>query len=360
LRQLALILFLFTVVLISSAGETNYFCVVCGKGPLTGKIWISKWGAVCNDCYQRPDRCALCGLPVRDGDGHVKTGDGRFICKFDKPNAVLDADAAREIFESAREDLASLFGSGFALKFPEVKVQLFDVDYWSEKGRDDGLHKYGFSSTRKNKSGDCTHEVVMLSGQLRENLAATAAHEYTHLWINENRPAGRVIDADTVEAICELASYELMESRKLRAEQRRIVENPYTRGTILKLLDVEKEHGFRYVLDWVKDGDTPNFDSFTMAAMKVAPVKIPKLVFTNAPAPLPDSLKLGGLLLGGKEPRAIINKISFAVGDTKQIILRGGEVNVHCREIHRDEVVLEVEGIVTPVELKIGEEKFVP
>jgi hypothetical protein len=360
ISRLAFIFVFLAAVLVSSAGETNYFCVVCGKGPLTGKIWMSKWGPICNDCYKLPDRCSLCGLPVRDGDGNVKTGDGRFICRFDKTNAVLDPDEAREIFQSAQDDLASLFGSGFALKFPEVKVQLFDVDYWSEKGRDDGLHKFGFSSTRRSKNGDCTHEVVMLSGQLRDNLAATAAHEYTHLWINENRPADRVIDQDVIEAICETASYELMDLRKLRGQQQRIMTNPYTHGAILKLLDVEKEHGFRYVLDWVKNGDTPNFDSTATTAAKVAPLKIPVMVFTNPPAPLPDSLKLGGLLLSGRENRAIIDNVSFAAGETKKINLRNGGVNVHCREIHQDEVVLDVEGFSGTVTLKIGEERFVP
>ena len=84
MRQFALILFLFTAVYHSSAGPTNYFCVVCGKGPLTGRIWMSKWGAVCDDCYKLENHCSICGLPVRDGDGRVKTGDGRFICQFDK------------------------------------------------------------------------------------------------------------------------------------------------------------------------------------------------------------------------------------------------------------------------------------
>ena len=41
-RQLALILFLFAAVGVAAAAETNYFCVVCGQGPLTGRIWMSK------------------------------------------------------------------------------------------------------------------------------------------------------------------------------------------------------------------------------------------------------------------------------------------------------------------------------
>ena len=192
---------------VAFAAETNYLCVLCGTGPLTGRIWMSKWGAICNECYKLENHCSLCGLPIRDGGGAVKTGDGRFICKFDKPNAVLDATEAREVFTEARRELIGLFGSGFALNFPDVTVNLFDVDYWSENGRADGLHKFGFASTRQTPKGACTHQVVLLSGRLRNELAATAAHEYTHLWISENCPRDRVIDGDTIEAICELSAY---------------------------------------------------------------------------------------------------------------------------------------------------------
>ena len=138
MRRLALILLLLAVAFVAAA-ETNYVCVICGKGPLTGRLWMSKWGAVCDDCYKLENRCSLCGLPI--GKDFAKTGDGRFICKFDKPNAVLDAGAAREIFSDTRRELVELFGSGFTLNYPDVSVNLFDVDYWSEAGRSDGLHK---------------------------------------------------------------------------------------------------------------------------------------------------------------------------------------------------------------------------
>src|SRR5674476_1331170 len=182
MRRLASIFFLFAAAFVSAAGETNYFCVVCGKGPL--------------------------------------------------------------------------FGRSFALKFPYVTVNLFGVDYWSELGRADGLHKFGFASMRRTPKGDCTHEVVLLSGRLRNEIAATAAHEYTHLWINENRPAGHVIDSDTIEAICELSAYKLMEARSQPEELQKILDNPYTHGEIKKLVPLEKENGMGYVLNWVKNGTT--------------------------------------------------------------------------------------------------------
>jgi hypothetical protein len=356
MRHLALILFLFAAAFVAAAGETNYFCVVCGQGPLTGRIWMSKWGAVCDDCYKLDNHCAICGLPI--GKDFVKTGDGRFICKFDQPDAVLDVAGAREVFADARRELVGLFGRGFALNFPDVTVNLFDVDYWSEKGREDGLHKFGFSSTRRTRKGDCTHEVVLLSGRLRTELAATAAHEYTHLWINENRPAEHVIDNDTIEAICELSAYKLMESRSQPAQQQQILDNPYTHGEIKKLVALEKQNGGGSILNWVKNGTTATLD--TDASARAAPVKKTALTFTNVPPPLPAALRLGGLLLEGQSRRAIVSGVSFAAGETKAVILQNRTVQIRCREIQADRAVLEVDGKPEPLTLKIGEEKFAP
>lgn len=289
-RKIVFALFFFAAVLASSARETNYFCVVCSKGPLTGHFWMSKWGPVCDDCYQLKDHCSICGLPIKDGDGHIKTADGRFICRFDKTNAVLDVDEAKELFADTRRDVVEMYGRGFALQYPEVAVMMFDVDYWSEKGRENGLHKFGFASTRKTAAGQCTHEVVMLSGRLRDEMAATAAHEYTHLWINENRPDSRMIEDDTIEAICELTAYNLMGEKHLPEMQRRILENPYTHGRIKTLVAMHREHGINYILDWVKNGATEtlpaansNLQPMATNAFSVVPPELPAGLEFNGP-----------------------------------------------------------------------------
>jgi len=235
---------------------------------------------------------------------------------------------------------------------------LFDVDYWSEKGRGDGLHKFGFSSTRKTHTGDCTHEVVMLSGRLRAEISATAAHEYTHLWINENRPDSHVIDSDTLEAICELSAYKLMESRKQPEQQQKILDNPYTHGAIKKLVALEKENGIAYILNWVKNGTTATLT--TESSALAAPMKKPVMAFTNVPPPLPATLKLGGLLLEGRSRRAIISGVSFAAGETRAVKLQNRTVHIRCREIHADNATIEVDGNPETLTLKIGEEKFIP
>lgn len=354
--KFVLIFTLFVTALAAAADETNYYCIVCGKGPLTGQIWLYPRGPVCDDCQKLPDHCSICGLPVRDGDGHIKTGDGRIICKFCKTNVVMTVDEARDLFEEVRGDVVDLYGPQFALKNTDVTVNLFDVDYWSEKGRENGLHKYGFAASRPASNGTWTHEVVMLSGRPRDQMMAVAAHEYTHLWINENCPPTHHIDSDTVEAICELTAYKLMEKKGLVDREKAILENPYTNGKIKDLVAVEREGGTDYVLNWVKDSTAEMFDA--EANLAPVPAPVPAAPFLAGPRPLPQGLKFSGTMSFGREQSAVINGESFAPGEEKSIKLRERPVMVRCLEIHDGETTVEVEG--KPLTLERGEEKMLP
>jgi hypothetical protein len=178
------------------------------------------------------------------------------------------------------------------------------------------------------------------------------------LWINENRPAEHAIDSDTIEGICELSAYKLMESRSQPDQQQKILDNPYTHGAIKKLVALEKENGIGYILNWVKNGTTATLE--TESAALAAPVKKAAMTFKNVPAPLPAALKLGGLLIEGQSRQAIISGVAFAVGETKSVKLKNRTVQIRCREIHADSAVLEVDGRPEPLTLKIGEEKFAP
>ncbi|HTX22435.1 MAG TPA: hypothetical protein VMD27_11360 [Candidatus Aquilonibacter sp.] len=354
-RKIIFALLLFAAVLTPASAQTNYYCVVCGKGPLTGRIWISKWGPVCDDCYQLKDHCSICGLPIKDGDGHITTPDGRFICRFDKTNVVMDVDEAKYLFADTARDVVEMYGQGFGLQYPSVTVAMFDVDYWSERGRPNGLHAFGFASTRKTADGRCIHEVVMLSGRLREEMIATAAHEYTHLWINENRPDSHVIDLDTIEAICELTAYNLMGEKNLPEMQQRILANPYTHGEIKTLVAVYQKYGIEYILNWVKNGtgatlDAAADDNETPAVSAISYV----------PPKLPIGLKFEGLLTIGQENEAVINGVPFSIGDEKKIKLRDKTVVVRCDAIHDYTVVVELNGSPEPVILERDIEKTIP
>lgn len=346
MQKLTFSLFLFIAAFCTSAAETNYVCIICGKGPLAGRIWIAPRGAVCDTCYRLENRCSLCGLPIRPGDGAVKTGDGRFICKFDKADAVVDAAEARAIFAESRRGLLELFGSGLALKYPEVTVNVFNVDYWSERGRTNGLHKFGFSSTRKTAGGDCTHEVVMLSGRRRSELAATAAHEYTHLWINENRPSDAPMEPDAVEAICELAAYQLMGAERQPEMQKKILDNPYAHGKTTEMVALADQRGMAFILNWVKNGTTTSPEAALAEPLKTAALRV-----IVVPPPPPSGLKFTGISVIGTNRTAIINGEGLGPGDQKTFHLRSNTVSVRCREVHEDRALIRSNG--APVELKL-------
>jgi hypothetical protein len=366
MRRLAFILFFFAAIWVISAGETNFYynpaesnyhCVVCGKGPLTGQIWRYKWGMVCDDCEKIKDRCSICGLPVKDGDGHIKTSDGRFICQFDKTNCILTLEQAQDLFQKTSDEVVDLYGQQFALKSTDVTVKLFDVDYWSERGGRNGLHAFGFASTRKTSDGKYTHEVVMLSGRTKEEMTSVAAHEYTHLWINENCPDGHVIDGDTVEAICELTAYKLMQKKNWPEMEKRILVNPYTNGKIKTLVAVDHDGGTDYVLNWVKNSKDATFDDG--ANLSPIPSPTPEPQISYAPRVLPEGLKFSGIMQLGKR-QAVINGEAFAVGDQKTIKLRDRSVTIRCKEIRDDSVVVMLNGSTDPLTLARGEEKMLP
>lgn len=227
-------------------------------------------------------------------------------------------------------------------------MNLFDVDYWSEKGRENSLHKFGFSSTRKTASGKCTHEVVLLSGRPRNELAATAAHEYTHLWINENLPKERELDADTTEAVCELVSYLLMGAERQPDMQKRILENPYTNGKIKTLLALEEQRGLGFVLNWVKAGTSTNLESVASAALLATPAR-PQV---KAAPGLPNQLQFTGRFVIGTNQAAIINGTGFEAGDRKFIRLRNRTAVVICRKIGERDVLVESNGVAVTLPLE--------
>ncbi len=336
------VVFLLAVAFSSGAQQTNYYCIVCGKGPLVGTIWLHPRGPICDDCEKIKDRCSICGLPVLPGDGHIQTGDGRLICKFDKADVIMTQDQAAELFQQTRDAVVDLYGPQFALKNPNVTVNLFDVDYWSEKGRDNGLHKYGFASSRPSANGTWTHEVVMLSGRTRTELASVAAHEYTHLWINENRPESHAIDGDTIEAICELTAYKLMEARRQTDMQKRILENPYTNGKIKDLVAVEREGGTDYVLNWVKNSHDAAFD--VNANLPPVTIGAAAAAFVAQPRALPLGVKFSGVISTGGKQTAVINGLEFAAGDQKTLKLRNRSVLLRCVDIQEARVKAEADG----------------
>ena len=315
------------------AQDTNNYCVICGRGPLASiHHYQNRWGAFCEECNGLPNHCANCLLPIRDGEGVVKTADGRLICKFCKPLSVFDLSEAREMFAATRQELVGIYGSRFALECPDVVVNLFDVDEWS-KGKVNGADMYGYAQSVPFPGGTLKHQVLLRVGMLRVNLTKQAAHEYTHLWINENLPARHVIEPDTLEAICELSAYKLMESQSQSDELKRILRNPYSNGKIQRLVEVESEKGAGFILDWVKNRTAPDFDSpeQSLPERKLLTSKTPGAVMSPASIqPQKDSFETIRL----KDGRTLVGAIKMRIGTTVVIKTKEGkDLEINSSEI---------------------------
>jgi len=132
-----------------------------------------------------------------------------------------------------------------------------------------------------------------------------------------------VIDGDTVEAICELTAYKLMQKKNLPEMQKRILENPYTNGKIKTLISVEHDGGTDYVLNWVKNGKMEMFDEDANLAPIATPTATSQILY--GPKVLPQGLKFTGIMAIGNLRQAVINGVPFAVGDQKTIKLRDNQ-----------------------------------
>lgn len=329
------------------------FCIVCGKGPLSGTVWLHRRGYVCDECNKLGTRCAICYLPAKDG--FIKSRDGRIICKFDAPTAVFAQEEARRIFDGVVRDLVNTNGPAFALRSTNVTVTLFDVDYWNQ--RDDKQHgpaarQNGFSKTVR-AGGDVTHNVLLLSGVPRAEMASVCAHEYTHLWLNENLLPARKIEPNTLEALCELVAHKLAVARQDAAEQERIEKNRYTEGRITTMIALEAKSGLPAILDWARNGLSETADAATLAAATTPPAPVGTLFqpMRAQPRLAETSLRLVGLFIGATRRSAQINDQLFAPNEQRAIRLGDKTVLVRCVEIRPDSVIVTVDGATNPVTL---------
>lgn len=332
-----------TVELRAEKRKSDHLCVVCDKPPISSeKVWSFAYtNLICDACYKLPERCTVCGLPVKIG--FTKTSDGRFYCRRDLVGRIFGDYEAGRVFITATDELRRIARGEMELPSHEVSVKVFDVDYWNDKkatNSHNALHKVGFSHSRK-VGKRFAHGVVLLSGQTMQTVSSVCAHEYTHLWINENVPAGREIDPDVVEAICELAAWKLMQSRQAKGEMESIRTSTYTGGRIADLLKLEAENGFGEILRWVRTGKD-----------KVPPALLTKDAF-DAPPPKPSAaplwvaaptgdgkLELQGLVGQSSKKSAVINGVVFFVGDERSVPVGGDKVKLRCLGISENAVVV--------------------
>lgn len=321
---------------------TPLTCVVCAKSPLVGKYFVhNHTNTICVECEQLPTRCSLCQLPVKEAAR--KTTDGRVFCRADATQVVVVQEEATKLFAQARAELSTLADGALTLRSPEVAVQLVDVDYWNAKSGGDSsnpMHRLGFSLSRS-IGGGFAHNVILMSGQLRATTLSTSAHEFAHLWLNENLKDGRKLDPDTREALCELFAYKLAARRGDTNELTRIRQNPYTKGIVLHAVEFEAREGLAGVVAWVRNGTEATLSGTGVGGAAQAPEPVREL---RPPPPLATKLELRSVLRTATRTVAIINGERFEVGREMSMLIDGKRRLIRMESAQGNTVVVTVDG----------------
>ena len=353
-----------------SARAEYWKCDICGS-VLTNryyKIVDSVTGItnrVCMDCEALPDRCFICGLPVKPD---AKTlPDGRMFCARDAKEVVDSDEEAKRICEEVRTDLHRLL-SRF-MTFPDTNVTISIVDrfylesLFKAPGHEDAcVTFYGATHTHHMPNGRFIHSVSVLSNLKPEHLMAVCAHEYTHTWIGQNVSVERqkALDRDTLEAFCELVAYKYMENRNETSEMQIIRENSYTKGQILTLIAADDRYGFDAIVEWMKNGEDFKLDWAGLDRVRTLqddPEKIETpfaalfYVPVTVPTPVPDTLELKGISGPALHRYVIINDATFRPLEKARVRLGQTNVAVRCLEIRDKSVLIQVNDSIEKQEL---------
>ncbi len=331
-------------------------CVVCTK-PVAAKFFVhvasGVTNSICSTCEQLPARCSLCGLPVVDTT--KRTDDGRFFCRADATNVVVVQEEAAKLFAQARAELSTLSEGMLVLRSPDVAVQLSNVDYWNSKegaGGSNTLHRLGFSLSRP-IGGGFAHNVVLMSGNSRGTTLSTCAHEFGHLWLNENLKPARKLDPDTREALCELFAYKTAARRGDTNETARIKVNPYTKGVVLAALEFDIREGLAGVVKWVREGGDGRLPAAVGAGVAAATATPESPRELRPPPPPAVKLELRSLLRTSKRTVAIINGERFELASEMSMLVAGKRHLVRLEEARENAVVVSVDGVKQT--LRLGE-----
>lgn len=340
-------------------------CASCGQ-PLGFKVFLiydkvaEVKQPICPACSNLPNWCFACNLPV--GGKHYRVGDGRVLCERDAKAAVLSEEEARQVCEQTKEELTGLLNK--YMTWPtNLAVRIVDRVEMEILFKTPGYENtcgsvYGFYKKKGTNDVDrYAHTVNVLSAQTKAGLMATAAHEFTHAWVDENVPESRKMEPDAEEGFCELVAYKLMEQQNFDYQRRWIKTNTYTRGYIDLLLQADSQFGLYTVVQWVKAGEDRGLTEDSVdrirlvKTLKAAPTGQLLVLTQSVPTPVPDTLVLKGISGSAKRRLAIINDATLEKNEESKVRVGTSNVVVRCLEITDKSVVITINGAAEKKEL---------
>ena len=213
----------------------------------------------------------------------------------------------------------------------------------------------GLTRTRVNARKEFQHDIHLIDGLNRAELAAVSAHEFTHTWLHENIPADRKLERDTIEGFCELVAYKLMTQRREATQQRIILGNAYTRGQVNAFVQAESANHFHHIIQWLKTGvDESLVETNGSRVHLVNGETLPSFTWpppASLPTTVPASLKLKGISGTAAHRFALINDATLVKNEETRIRVGLSNVIVRCLDIKPQSVVIQIKGKSTPTEL---------
>jgi len=344
---------------VSPAAGANV-CEICG-GPLGNEAFIVQdrvtraQRKVCSECELSNTRCFICGLPARSN--YTELPDSRVLCERDAATAVLKEQDGLRYCRETRQRLGQLFWK--FLTFPETNVSISMIDriHLQEQFRFPGNDRpcpniWGRLRTQTSGAG-LRHEMSLLSGLPLAGFNATCAHEYAHVWLNENLSAARrkTISSDAVEGFCELIAYLLMDAEMENGQKEWIKLNAYTRGQIELFIEAEQLYGFNDVLKWIRYGTDDRLSGDELGRLRRVelpqPTAPPLRELANAANPhsvARETLTLKAIFWNQQQSLAIINDQTFGLQQQREVRLGPTNVALRCLEIRKDRVRVKIVG----------------
>jgi len=318
---------------------------------------------VCGPCLQITNRCIVCNVRVHQKFG-LHLPDGRVYCALDTNLAVMAEPIALDLFARAKEQALDLL-----VRYPPVPDHNLDVhlvtqeefirQYRRMPSIDNPLHLAGLTITWAKKDRTKQHDIYLLHGVPRDEFLAVCAHEYTHAWLQEREKATRQLHKDTLEGVCELIAYQVVTRLRMDNEKERILNSSYTVGQINALVAAEKEYGMHRLIEWVDRGidswvDTNKLDAVLQLREPELPAEAPFQWLTPAVSPpAPNKLILKSLTGSSRQPLALINNATLAVGEEVKVRVGTSNVLVRCLAISNGVVTIQVQGDPKPIELRL-------
>ncbi len=210
-------------------------CSICNNN-IVGQYCLDFWGnAVCKRHIDagEVEQCASCGALVIKSDN---TGDGRTLCA----SCMADIISTEEqVMKQKRYVIRKLLDVG--VEFKERNLESVEIELVSPQGMAEvrrqpvNYQNKGLTLTRMSgfmgagllgRGSSMKHHVYMLSYLPRIEFAGTLAHEFLHIWQNEN---GISLPPEKCEGLCNVGAfivYETMSSVKGSYYQKIIKDDP--------------------------------------------------------------------------------------------------------------------------------------